>query len=156
MVEVSIPPVDPAESNLEFVAFCYTLSGMATTTPLRIDRTLVQEARNTATLLERTPTAQIEFWAKLGRVAEAVFAQGKILELQRAGRVQDLSALLTQTETAAGRELARAEIKRHGVPIYGTDPAHPGLIVQELPDGTRRLGRFVHREFVPVQPSEPS
>lgn len=127
---------------------------MANTTPLRIDRNLVQEARNTAALLDRTPTAQVEFWAKLGRVAEAVFSQNRILELQKTGRVQDLGTLLAKTETPTGREMARAEIKRHGTPIYGTDPAHPDLIVQELPDGTRRLGRFIHREFVPSEPNE--
>ncbi len=121
---------------------------MAATTPLRFDSAFVNEARFSAELMERSVTAQVEFWAKLGRVAEAVFAHDRIQLLKATGRVQDLDTLLARVGTPEGRELAKAEIARHGTPIYGTDPMHPGLIVQKLPDGTKRLGRFVNRQFV--------
>jgi len=98
--------------------------------------------------MDRSVTAQIEFWAKLGRVAEAVFAHDRIRLIKETGRVQDLDSLLAQVDTPEGRELAKAEIARHGAPIYGTDPAYPGLIVQKLPDGAKRIGRFVNRQFV--------
>lgn len=98
--------------------------------------------------MERSATAQVEFWAKLGRVAEAVFAHDRIRLLKETSRVQDLDSLQAKVDTAAGRELAKAEIMLHGTPVYGTDPAHPGLLVQKWPDGTKRLGRFVHRQFV--------
>ena len=101
-----------------------------------------------AAIMDRSPTAQVEFWAKLGRVAEAVFAHDRIRLLKETGRVHDLDTLLAKVDTPEGRELAKAEIARHGTPIYGTDPAHPGLIVQKLPDGTKRLGKFVNRQFV--------
>jgi hypothetical protein len=123
---------------------------MPATTPLRFDSAFVNDARSSAALMERSVTAQVEFWAKLGRVAEAVFAHDRIRSLKETGRVQDLDGLLAKVNTAAGRELARVEIARHGTPIYGTDPAHPGRIVQKLPDGTKRLGRFVNRQFVAV------
>ncbi len=123
---------------------------MAATTPLRFDSAFVNEARSSALLMDRSPTAQVEFWAKLGRVAEAVFAHDRIRLLKETGRVQDLDTLLAKVDTPEGRELARAEIARHGTPIYGTDPAHPGLIVQKLPDGTKHLGRFVNRQFTSV------
>ena len=64
--------------------------------------------------------------------------------------VVDLDALLAKVGTPEGCALARAEIKRYGTPMYGTDPKHPGFIVEELPDGTRRLGKFVNRRFDPV------
>ena len=117
------------------------------TIPLRIDSALVNEARTMAVLMNRSPTAQVEIWAKLGRVAEAVFAHDRIRTLNEIGRVQNLDTLLTKVDTPEERELAKAEIARHGTPIYGTDPAHPGLIVQKLPDGTKRLGKFVNRKF---------
>lgn len=123
---------------------------MAATTPLRFDSDFVNEARTSAALMERSITAQVEFWAKLGRVAEAVFAHDRIRLLKETGRVQDLDTLLAKVDTPEGRELAKAEIARHGTPVYGTDPAHPGLIVQKLPDGTKRVGRFVNRQFVAV------
>ena len=120
------------------------------TTPLRFDSSLVNEARSSAVLMERSVTAQLEFWAKLGRVAEAVFAHDRIRLLKERGRVQDLDRLLANVNTPAGREFAQAEILRHGTPIYSSDPAHPGLIVQQLPDGTKRLGRFINRQFQAV------
>jgi hypothetical protein len=121
---------------------------MPATTPLRFDSAFVNEARSTAALMERSTTAQVEFWAKLGRVAEAVFAHDRIRLLKETGRVQDIDTLLAKVDSPEGRELAKAEIARQGSPIYGTDPAHPGLIVRKLPDGTKHLGKFVNRQFV--------
>jgi hypothetical protein len=69
---------------------------------------------------------------------------------QEPGRLPDLDSLLANVDTPDGRELATAEIARHGTPIYGTDPAHPGLVLQKLTDGTTRLGKFVNRQFVPA------
>jgi hypothetical protein len=123
---------------------------MPPTTPLRFDSAFVNEARSAAALMERSPSAQVEFWAKLGRVAEAVFAHDRIRLLKETGRVEDLDRLLAIVDTPEGRELAAAEIARHGTPRYGTDPAQPGLIVQKLPDGTKRLGKFVSRQFVAI------
>jgi hypothetical protein len=124
---------------------------MPPTTPLRFDSAFVNEARSTAALMERSPTAQVEFWAKLGRVAEGVFAHDRIVLLKETGRVDDLHRLLSIVDTPEGRERATAEITRHKTPVYGTDPAHPGLIVQKMPDGTKRLGKFVNRQFEVVE-----
>lgn len=135
--------------RLKTVAKCYTYGVMAATTPLRLDSTLVNDARSSADLMERSTTAQVEFWAKLGRVAESVFAHDRIRTLKKTGRIRDIDTLIATIDTPAGREQALAEITRHGTPIYGTDPAHPGLIVETKPDGTTRLGRFVNRKFVP-------
>ena len=70
-----------------------------------------------------------------------------MLSLSLARQLDDALAL---PGTPEGSALARAEIKRHGIPIYGTDPKQPGLIVEELPDGTTRAGKFVNRRFVPL------
>jgi hypothetical protein len=50
--------------------------------------------------------------------------------------------------TNADREAAHAAIRKSGKAQYGSDPAHPGMLVQILPDGTRRLGRLEGRRFV--------
>jgi hypothetical protein len=98
--------------------------------------------------MERSPTAQVEFWAKLGRVAESVFSHDRIRTIKQMGQVQDLDSLIARIDTKDGRKLALAEIQRHGTPTYGTDPKHPGLIVERQPDGTTRVGKFVNRQFV--------
>jgi len=121
---------------------------MGTTTPLRISDELVNAARNTAALLDRSITGQLEFWAKLGRVIEATCSNATVISLQKAERVADIAKLVSQADTPEGRQLAKEEISRHGTPLYGTDPAHPGLIVEKRPDGSRRLGRFINRQFV--------
>jgi len=121
---------------------------MPAKTSLRINSALVKEARTISVLIGRSPAAQVEFWAKLGRVAEAVFAHDRIRLLKETGRVQDLDVMLGKVDTPEVRELAKAEIARHGTPIYGTNPGHPGLIIQKLPDGTKRVGKFVNRQFV--------
>ena len=59
----------------------------------------------------------------------------------------ELARRITFADTPEGRELAKAEISRHGTPLYGYDPARAALL-QQLPDGTRRFGRFVNRRFV--------
>lgn len=66
-----------------------------------------------AVLMDRTPTAQVEFWAKLGRVAEAVFAHDRIRLLKETGLLQDLDTLLAKIDTPEGRELAKAVTARH-------------------------------------------
>lgn len=121
---------------------------MPKTTPLRLDAQLVHDARSSATLMDRSPTAQVEFWAKLGRVAESVFSHDRICTIKQMGQVQDLDSLIARIDTNEGRKLALAEIQRHGTPTYGTDPKYPGLIVERQPDGTIRVGKFVNRQFV--------
>ena len=43
-----------------------------------------------------------------------------------------------------------AYIRRHGNPIYGSDPELPGLIVRENPDGSRERGRLIGRRFYSI------
>jgi len=106
--------------------------------------------------MERSPTAQIEFWAKLGRVAESVFSHDRIRTIKQMGQIQDLDSLIARIDTDEGRKLALAEIQRHGTPTYGTDPKHPGLIVERQPDGITRVGKFVNRQFVEQRASAAS
>ena len=123
---------------------------MGTTIPLRIDAELVNQARSSGALHDRPPTAQIEHWAKLGRVLEAVLSGTGVARVKQASRVEDLEAILAATQTPAGQTRARAVIARHRGPVYTADPERPDLIVEESPDGTSRRGRFVNRQFVPV------
>lgn len=46
------------------------------------------------------------------------------------------------------RRLALERLAKHKAPIYGSDPARPGIIIEHRPDGTSRRGRMVARKFV--------
>jgi hypothetical protein len=129
---------------------------MSATIPLRIDAELVHQARSSGALHDRPPTAQIEHWAKLGRVLEAVLSGASVARVKQAGRVDDLEAILAYTQTPAGRAQAQAVIARHQGPVYAVDPERPHLVVEEAPDGTRRRGRFVNRQFVPLPERKPA
>ena len=60
----------------------------------------------------------------------------------------ELHALLSSAAAGHGRPEVRALIRASGTPLYCSDPQHPGLVVQVMPDGTRRMGRIEHRRFV--------
>lgn len=117
------------------------------TIPLRLDTDLVNEARSAATLFERSPTAQVEFWAKLGMVAEAVFSSSSIKRVKAPARVENLAEVLAQADTTEGRAQFAAEVRRQSVPLYRSVAAEPGVFIEKLPDGRERRGRFVNRTF---------
>jgi ParD-like antitoxin of type II bacterial toxin-antitoxin system len=119
------------------------------TIPLRIDSELVNRARETGGVMERTPTAQIEFWAKLGRVMEGVMSHTGVVALKQAAQVNKLDELLNLSTSPAGKERALAEIRRHKGPTYSSDPEEAGVIIERAADGTQRRGRFVSRRFTP-------
>lgn len=122
---------------------------MSTTVPLRIDSELVNQARSAGALFDRPPTAQIEHWAKLGRVLDSVLSGKGIASVKKRARVASIEKIVALSQTEAGQAKARAIVSRHGGPVYGADPAKPGLILERRPDGSIRRGRFVNRRFVP-------
>ncbi|MDQ3625025.1 MAG: ParD-like family protein [Verrucomicrobiota bacterium] len=118
------------------------------TVPLRIDSELVNQARSAGALFERPPTAQIEFWAKLGRVMESVLTGAGMAGVKQMARVENLDQVLALTRTEKGRQKALALIARHKGPVYAVDPGAPDVIREKLPDGTVRRGKFMNRRFV--------
>jgi hypothetical protein len=120
------------------------------TIPLRIDSELVNRARETGGLMERTPTAQIEFWAKLGRVMEGVMSHAGVVALKQAANVNRLDELLNLSTSPRGKERALAEIRRHSGPTYSSAPGEAGVLIERAADGTQRRGRFVNRRFAPL------
>jgi hypothetical protein len=119
------------------------------TIPLRIDSELVNRAREAGGIMERTPTAQIEFWAKLGRVMEGVMSHTGVVALKQAANVNRLDELLDLSTSPEGKDRAIAEIRRHKGPTYSSDPREAGVIIERAADGTQRRGRFVNRRFAP-------
>ena len=147
------------------VVYCYqeVLVGI----PLKVSTGLFAVAKHEAKMTDRSITAQVEHWARIGRAVEAIVAHEELLTLKEAGemltpvfpskvRRQQVHDLLMHIMGGADREAARAAIQKSGRPRYGTDPAHPGMLIQFLPDGTRRLGRLEGRRFVAAnkQPDE--
>ena len=123
---------------------------MSTTIPLRIDSNLVHRARSSGALLDRTPTAQIEHWAKLGLVLEPVLSGKSITRVKQTAPIQDLAKVVEFSQTEEGQKRVAALIHRYGNPVYEADPKNPELVIERSPDGTTRRGHFINRRFEPV------
>jgi len=122
---------------------------MMASIPLRIDSELVNLARTSGTLFDRPATAQIEHWAKLGRVLESVLSGESVAKVKQRGNVADLDQVVAMSQTQAGRDKALALIAQQAGPVYETDPEAPELIIERRGDGSVRRGRFSNRHFVP-------
>src|SRR5471030_851002 len=118
--------------------------------PLRIDSELVNHARSAGALFDRPPTAQIEHWAKLGRVLDRILSGESAARVKQRGNVADLDRVVALSQTEKGRKKALAIIAQHAGPVYEADPAAPDLLIERRPDGSVRRGRFANRQFVPT------
>jgi len=128
--------------------------------PLEVSDSLYAIAKQEAQATERSISAQVEHWALIGRAVEAILAHQELLTLKQLGEIltplfpsvarrQEVHDLLTRIAGSTDREPTKKALRESGAPLYATDPEHPGLIVQVLPDGTRTLGRLEGRRFVP-------
>ena len=61
-----------------------------------------------------------------------------------------LSVCLESVDTPAGRARVAAHLEQQGFPHYEPHPSQPGLLERIEHDGTRTVGRFVNRQFVPL------
>ena len=135
-------------------------------TPLKVSDSLFAFAKQEAQATQRSITAQVEHWARIGRAVEVILAHQELLTLKHVGelltpvfpsvaRRQEVHELLTRIADSADREATKTALRASGTPLYATDPSHPDLIIQAWPDGTRIPGRMEGRRFVPVQ-SDPT
>jgi hypothetical protein len=128
--------------------------------PVKLSDELVELARKEAAAAERSITAQIEHWAKLGRSVEAALRHDDVLALKESsgnleaafGDVSTRESVYQLLERIAGArdrsDLART-LKR-GRTVFESDPQDPRGIVRIAPDGTRTRGRLHGRTFVPL------
>jgi len=125
--------------------------------PVKLSDELVQQARDEARAADRSITAQIEHWAKLGRYVENALRHEDVLALKRA-QANDASATREEIEhivrrvaEGASKELARTLTA--GRVVYQSDPKGSGAIERIEANGRRTLGRFESRRFVEQKPS---
>ena len=125
--------------------------------PVKVSDRLLALAREEAQSTHRSATAQIEHWATLGRAVEAMMAYRDVLALKRLGAAlpipahvarEDVHDLLIALMHDGDRENVKARIHASGIPVYTTDPAQPGKIVEVRADGTRTSGHLEGRQFV--------
>jgi hypothetical protein len=132
--------------------------------PVKLSDVLIDAAREAASLAHRSLAAQVEHWAELGRSIEGSLTADQSADLKRSVREPPAPAY-GNTETLNARiaaalkhalsptvhEAFHAELRAHAEPLYGTDPAFPGCIVRDNPDGSRTPGHWVDNKFAPLE-----
>jgi hypothetical protein len=112
--------------------------------PVKVADSLLEAARAAAEDAHRSMAGQIEHWAVLGQAVDHLLTTQDVVTLKRsAGRLegsrrQALIDALANALDPERRELARAIIGGRDLVRYESDPTLPELIIQVLPDGTRR------------------
>lgn len=118
--------------------------------PVKLSDALVLDARIAAEAEQRSIAGQVEFWARLGRSLELQLDGKKVLELSRASGAKSLSELLDVVDTPKGREAFKAYLETEPYPHYEAHPKDSDLVVRLDDDGTRTVGKFANRTFVPA------
>ena len=127
---------------------------------VKVSEKLLGLAKQEAKVTNRSITGQIEHWAIIGRAAETLEAYADVLRLKRTGHALPIPAdvdraavhdLLVRLAAPGDRESLKTRLAASGAPLYESDPAHPGLVVEVAADGTRVPGRLVGRRFVPAE-----
>ncbi len=125
--------------------------------PVKLSDELVNVARREALAAERSITAQIEHWAKLGQSVEAALrhedalavkaSEGKLSVAFPIPATRDaVYQLLRNIASADHAQLGKA--LRRGRTVYESDSSGSGGTVRIAPDGTRTRGRLEKRAFV--------
>lgn len=131
------------------MSFCY--HGYYMPQPVKLSDALVEDARATGEVAERSIASQIEHWARLGRAVDAMLRGDEVLALKKRTAAQPLSHLL-DVDSAAGRARFRAHMDARPYPRYERAEQAPGLFVRIDEDGTQTLGKLVGRRFEPSLP----
>ena len=118
--------------------------------PVKLSDGLVLDARLAGEVVERSIAGQVEFWARLGRSVDLLLEGRQVLAMCRSASARSLSACLGSVDSTEGRERVADFLKSQPFPHYQPHPDRPGLLVRVDADGSRSVGRFVKRQFQPM------
>ncbi|MFT5468371.1 MAG: hypothetical protein ACI8UO_003480 [Verrucomicrobiales bacterium] len=118
--------------------------------PVKLTDELVLEARSVSKIAERSIAGQIEYWAQLGRAIDPILRGDRALALKRAGEGRSLAEAISTVDSDSGRKRVRDYLEQTPFPHFEPAPESPGLLWKIDEDGSRTLGKFVNREFVPT------
>ncbi|MGD0095704.1 MAG: hypothetical protein ABSB60_04375 [Terracidiphilus sp.] len=122
--------------------------------PVKLSDALVLDARIAGEAQERSIARQVEFWAKLGRSMELLLDGRQVMALCRTVGATPLADLVDSVDTPAGQEMLKNYLASERYPHFEAHPSQAGLLVRIEENGTRTVGRFVNRAFIPVPDEE--
>src|SRR5687768_152256 len=119
--------------------------------PVKLSDKIVVDARVAGELSERSIAGQIEYWARLGRATDMMLRADSALRLKQRGEARSLSNILSSVDTPHGRSRTKSHVAGQPYPHFEAAEDRPGHVVKIDEDGTRTVGRFVRRKFVPTR-----
>ena len=117
--------------------------------PVKLSDSLVLEARVTSEFAQRSIAGQIEFWAGLGRAVEVLLRSPEVVVLKKNSTTRSLAKALAMVGTPTGNQKVTNFLQAQPFPHYEPAEGKKGFLVRTDEDGTRTLGRFVQRKFIP-------
>jgi hypothetical protein len=129
---------------------------MAASNPIRIDRSLFEQAAAEADRQKRSTPKQVEYWAELGQVCDGLLSHADAVRL-REGLLKlepcestPVNAEDVFTTLDANRDDGSLS---HNVTtaktIYQVSDQHPGYLEQIEPEGNVIIGQFERGKFRP-------
>ena len=115
--------------------------------PVKISDALMMDARANAKLSDRSIAGQIEHWARLGKAVESILRVPAVTALKERIAVT-LNESVAQIGTTAGQCRLNEVLQRKPFPHYEAVQDRPEYLIRIEADGTRKVGRFVGRQFV--------
>ncbi len=116
--------------------------------PVKLSDALVLDARLAAEVEQRSIAGQVEYWACLGKLVDALIDGRNRTEALQKSRSKPLSELVSTIGTPEGDARLKAYLESEPFPHFEPHPTRKGILIRIGADGTRSVGRFVDREFV--------
>ena len=123
---------------------------------VRIAVKLMNEAETAAKIHQRSLSAQVEHWARIGAAIDGSLNTGDIVQIKTATSDAQIYAALTAIVTGRGAQSTLRHIQNSDGPIYEEHPTRNDLIVR-IQNGHKQAGRFLEGtfDFIPEDTSHP-
>ena len=131
---------------------------MAASNPIRIDRSLMEQAAAEADRQKRSTPKQVEYWAELGQVCDGLLSHADAVRL-REGLLKlepcesapvDADTVFTNLD-AARTDGSLSNKVTTARTIFQVSEDHPGYLEQIKPGGNIIVGQFEGGKFKPKQ-----
>ena len=116
--------------------------------PVKLSDALVLDARLAAEVEQRSIAGQVEYWASLGKLVDALLDGQNRTEVLQKSKSKPLSELVATVGTPEGDARLKAYLESEPFPHFEPHPTRKGILIRTEADGTRSNGRFVDRAFV--------
>jgi hypothetical protein len=119
--------------------------------PVKLSDALVLDARLAAEVERRSIAGQVEYWASLGKLVDALLDGRDRTAALRRSKTKPLSELVASIGTPEGGARLKAYLESEPFPHFEPHPTRKRVLIRIEADGTQSVGRYVDRVFV-VEP----